>query len=60
MKIALNNVAEKAPAGKRSVRETIYGNTNAYIGRKFWRTIGTTYSAQTDRDVAAFLAGEID
>lgn len=49
-----------APAGKRRVRETVWGNTNAYISGRFWRTIGPTYSAGVSDEANAFLRGEID
>lgn len=51
---------EKAPAGKRSVRETVWGNTNAYIGGRFWRTIGSTYDVGVADEAERFLRGEID
>jgi len=48
---------ETVPAGKRSVRETRWGNTNAYVGGRFWKTLGITYAAGTDEAAADFLAG---
>lgn len=51
---------EVAPKGKRSIKRTVWGNTNAYISGKFWRTIGVTYAAGTEEDAAAFMAGETD
>lgn len=51
---------EAAPKGKRSVRTNIYGNTNAYISGRFWKTIGMTYAVGTDEAAAAFIAGETD
>lgn len=58
--IRVNHEKEAAPKGKRTVRETTWGNTNAYIGRKFWRTIGPTYKVGVKEEVEAFLKGEID
>lgn len=49
---------EKAPKGKRSVRENRWGNTNAYISGRFWKTIGRTYDAGTAEDAEAFLRGD--
>ena len=48
---------EAAPKGKRTIRETRWGNTQAYIGGRFWRTIGRTYAVGTAEDADAFLAG---
>ena len=42
------------------MRETVYGNTNAYIGGRFWRTIGPTYGIGVADEAEAFLRGEID
>lgn len=47
-----------APKGKRSVRANRWGNTNAYISGRFWKTIGPTYAPGTDEDAEAFLRGE--
>lgn len=58
--LKLPRCAEPAPKGKRTLRENRWGNTNAYIGGRFWRTIGPTYEAGTAEDAAAFLRGEID
>ena len=51
---------ESAPKGKRSIKRTVYGNTNAYISGKFWRTLGESYAAGTDEAAEKFLSGEID
>lgn len=48
---------EVAPKGKRSIRNTVWGNTNGYIGGRFWKTIGTTYAVGTEEDAQAFLDG---
>jgi len=60
MIIRTTSVAEAAPKGKRSIRTNIWGNTNAHISGRFWRTIGSTYSAGVEEEAAKFLAGEID
>lgn len=49
---------EEAPKGKRTVRTNRWGNTNAYIGGRFWATLGETYDPHTATLVAEFLAGE--
>lgn len=51
---------EPAPKGKRSIRETKWGNTNAHIAGRFWRTIGPTYAAGVAEEAEQFLKGEID
>lgn len=48
---------ETAPKGKRTVRANVWGNTNGYIGGRFWKTIGPTYAPCIDEDIAAFLEG---
>lgn len=48
---------EPIPAGKRSVRETSWGNTNAHISGRFWKTLGRTYQPETDRAAREFLEG---
>lgn len=58
MRIISYTTREAAPKGKRTVRANTWGNTNGYIGGRFWKTIGPTYSASIDEDVAAFLRGE--
>jgi hypothetical protein len=51
---------EVPPKGKRTVRANRWGNTNAYIGGRFWKTIGPTYAVGTDEAVERFLNGEDD
>lgn len=58
MRLLTDREPEKAPAGKRSIRETRWGNTNAYISGRFWKTIGTTYAVGTAEAAEAFLRGE--
>lgn len=48
---------ETIPSGKRSVRETVWGNTNAYVSGRFWKTIGPTYAVGTEEAAQAFLNG---
>jgi hypothetical protein len=48
---------ESAPEGKRTIRENRWGNTQAYIGGRFWRTIGPTYTVGMAESADAFLAG---
>lgn len=50
--------AEVAPKGKRRVHQNVWGNVNAYIGGRYWKTLGPAYSVGIDEAVAAFLAGE--
>lgn len=58
--IHTNAPKDVAPKGKRSIRENTWGNTNAYIGGRFWKTIGPTYAVGTEERAAAFLRGEDD
>ena len=60
MRLLTTATPEPAPKGKRSIRETKWGNTNAHISGRFWRTIGPTYGVGVEEEAAAFLAGEID
>jgi hypothetical protein len=57
MKIVDSTPREAPPKGKRTVRETARGNTQGYIGGRFWKTIGITYRVGTAEAVADFLAG---
>jgi len=50
----------EVPKGKRTVRANAWGNLNAYIGGRFWKTIGPQYQVGTDEGAAAFLAGLVD
>lgn len=58
--ISTRTTPEKAPAGKRSVRANVWGNVNAYVSGRFWKTIGPTYAVGTDEAVAAWLDGSDD
>lgn len=49
---------EQIPAGKRTVRANVWGNVNAYVGRRFWATLGQQYAVGTDEAVANFLKEE--
>lgn len=60
MLIKSNTKPEPVPAGKRRVRETVWGNVNAYVGRRFWKTLGPTYSVGIDEAIADWLSGKDD
>jgi hypothetical protein len=49
--------SETAPAGKRTVRDNQWGNRNAYISGRFWKTLGPTYSVGIEEATADFLEG---
>ena len=53
------HIENDEPKGKRSIRTTVYGNVNGYIGGKFWLTIGEAYSKITDQEAAEWLAKEV-
>jgi hypothetical protein len=55
MRLIIDTVEEQIPAGKRSVRENRWGNTNAYVSGRFWKTLGPTYAVGTDQAVEEFL-----
>lgn len=46
------------PKGKRGVRLSVYGNVNAYVAGKFWKTLGTRDSFEIEARKAAWLNGE--
>lgn len=58
MKMNFPKHETEVPKGKRTIRETRWGNTNAYIGGRFWKTIGPTYAVGTEETAEAFLKGE--
>ena len=49
---------EPIPAGKRSVKNNVWGNCNAYVGGRFWDCLGVSYSAAAEERAELFLAGE--
>lgn len=49
---------DPVPNGKRTVRETVWGNTNAYVGGRFWKTLGATHDVGTKEAAARWLNGE--
>lgn len=56
MKILSNTPREPVPAGKRSIRENMWGNTNAYVSGRFWMTLGPTYAVGTKEKAEDWLA----
>ncbi len=58
MKILFETKSEEIPAGKRSIRETKYGNTNAHVSGRYWKTIGPTYTVGTQEAADEFLSGQ--
>lgn len=56
--ICSNIRKEAPPKGKRTVRENRWGNTNGYIGGRFWKTIGPTYAVGTEEAAKDFLEGK--
>lgn len=49
---------EPTPKGKRSIKETAWGNTNGYVSGRFWITFGPTYGAGVEEAAQAWLKGE--
>lgn len=60
MKLLAAYEAEKAPKGKRSAKQTVWGNTNVYVGGKFWRTVGETWGVGVAEEAQAFIDGELN
>ena len=48
---------ETTPKGKRTVRTTVRGSVNGYIGGRFWVSFGERDNPHTDTLAAEFLAG---
>lgn len=46
---------EVAPPGRRSVRQNVWGNVNAYVSGRFWKTLGPAYSVGIDEAVEEWL-----
>lgn len=56
MKIHLPEIKkEPLPKGKCTVKETVWGNTNAYVGGRFWKTLGPTYAVGTKEAVEKWI-----
>ena len=53
MLIKSNIKKQPVPNGKRSVRETVWGNVNAYVSGRFWKTLGPAYSVDIEEKKAA-------
>lgn len=51
----LSREAEPTPEGKRSVRQTRWGNTNGYVSGRFWITFGPTYAVGVEEQAQAWL-----
>lgn len=51
---------EQAPKGKRTVRRSVYGNLNGYIGGRFWVCIGNAFFKPDQELAERWACGEID
>ncbi len=58
MIIRSNQPKEVTPAGKRRIRQNVWGNTNAYVSGRFWKTIGPTYAVGVEEAAQRWLNGE--
>jgi len=58
MKFFINAQIEQTPKGKRSIRRNIYGNLNAFVSGKFWKTIGLEFNPTDEAKAAEWLAGK--
>ena len=48
---------ETTPAGKRTIRTTVRGSVNGYIGGKFWVSLGERENPHTETLAEEFLTG---
>ena len=46
---------EKMPEGKRSLRRSVRGNLNGYIGATFWINFGASYDPHAEAKASAWL-----
>tara|TARA_R110000850_G_scaffold907_3_gene5259 strand:- start:1715 stop:1894 length:180 start_codon:yes stop_codon:yes gene_type:complete len=47
--------SETTPSGKRTIRTTVRGSVNGYIGGKFWVSLGERDNPHTDTLTQDFL-----
>jgi hypothetical protein len=45
------------PKGKRGIRETIWGNVNAYVAGRFWKTLGPVHTYGIEQAKQNWLDG---
>jgi len=50
----------EAPKGKRTIRRSVYGNLNGYIGGRFWVCLGDAFSEYDKEQADRWVRGEID
>jgi len=48
----------ETPKGKRTVRTTVRGTVNGYIGKVLWECLGERSDPETEVRVQEFLAAE--
>ena len=56
MRLLMDIQAEQVPAGKRTLRRTVYGSIQGYVGRKFWCNFGDAYDPCAEADAKAWEA----
>ena len=49
-------LGQQIPSGKRTVRRTVRGSLNGYVGRKFWCCFGEAFDSAANARAALFLA----
>jgi hypothetical protein len=47
--------ADVIPEGKRTTRTTVRGSVTAYVGGKFWASLGETSNPHTETLVKEFM-----
>ena len=50
-----NELANQTPAGKRTLRRTVYGALNGYVSGKFWCNFGEAHDAWSEREANEWL-----
>lgn len=46
--------------GKRSIKRSVAGNINGYVGRKFYRNLGLSYSRYDEEFAERWVKGEVE
>lgn len=52
---AKNELDNQTPAGKRSLRRTVYGAINGYVSGKFWCNFGEAHCPWCEREADQWL-----
>jgi hypothetical protein len=47
---------EQVPAGKRTIRRTVHGSIQGYVGGRFWCNFGDAYDTCAEADANDWVA----